>query len=173
MAEQTISFREASGQDAAAFLDFMAQVATETDYLVMDDSGLSQSVEQMADTLDKFYHANDQFCLLALVDDQLIGALTVRTAPQSKLNHIGHLFLAVHKPYWGHGLGRLMLEEAIDWAEQEGVLARLELTVQVRNDRATRLYQHLGFEIEGTKQRGAVSATGDFLDVYMMAKMIG
>lgn len=173
MAEQEITFREATGKDALAFLELMSRLAGETDYLAMDTTGLSQSVEEMAEVLDSLHDAVDQLCLLALAGDELIGVLTVRTRPQAKVNHIGSVFLAVRQPYWGYGIGRLLLEEATEWALQEGVLARLELTVQVRNTRAVRLYEQSGFDIEGTKRRGAVSAKGDFLDVYLMAKMIG
>ena len=44
--------------------------------------------------------------------------------------------------------------------------------VQVRNERAVHLYKKLGFEIEGCQARGACSAEGEFLDVYLMGKLI-
>ena len=34
------------------------------------------------------------------------------------------------------------------------------------------LYKKLGFEIEGCQARGACSAEGEFLDVYLMGKLI-
>ena len=51
-------------------------------------------------------------------------------------------------------------------------IRRLELTVQARNKRAVHLYQKFGFGIEGTKKRGARTKNGEFLDVYLMAKLI-
>lgn len=173
MAEQIIDFREARAADATDFLTFMAQVAQETDYLVMDEDGLPLTESQMSDILERSYLAPDQLTLLALAGDEVIGAISIRTPRQTKLNHIGDVFLAVKKTYWGHGIGRLLLEESIDWAQQEGLLARLELTVQARNSSAIALYKKVGFELEGTKKRGARSATGDFLDVHLMAKLIG
>ena len=38
--------------------------------------------------------------------------------------------------------------------------------------RAVHLYQKFGFDIEGTKKRGARTKNGEFLDVYLMAKLI-
>ena len=43
----------------------------------------------------------------------------------------------------------------IDWANHTPTIRRLELTVQARNERAAHLYQKFGFDIEGTKKRGA------------------
>ncbi len=65
-----------------------------------------------------------------------------------------------------------MLEEGIEWAHSTGVLRKLVLNVQVRNERAVHLYKKLGFEIEGCQARGACSAEGEFLDVYLMGKLI-
>ena len=52
----------------------------------------------------------------------------------------------------------------IDWADHTPEIRRLELTVQARNERAVHLYQKFGFDIEGTKKRGARTKNGEFLD---------
>ena len=36
------------------------------------------------------------------------------------------------KRYWNNGLGSLLLEEAIEWAQASGILRRLQLTVQTQ-----------------------------------------
>jgi len=53
----------------------------------------------------------------------------------------GRVFIVVKKAFWNQGLGRILLEEAVDWAENGSSLRRLELTVQVRNERAVHLYK--------------------------------
>ncbi len=70
------------------------------------------------------------------------------------------------------GLGTLMLEEIISWAKEMGVLFRLELDVQVRNERAVHLYRKMGFQIEAVMPRGARTDLGEFLDVYKMSYLI-
>ena len=89
-----------------------------------------------------------------------------------RIRHIGQVFIVVKRAFWNQGIGKFLLEEAIDWAENSGVIRRLELTVQVRNERAVHLYQAFGFEIEGIQKRGAYLAEGKFLDVYLMGKLI-
>ncbi|MBM9834549.1 GNAT family N-acetyltransferase, partial [Enterococcus faecalis] len=37
---------------------------------------------------------------------------------------------------------------------------------------AVHVYQKFGFAIEGTKRRGAKTKNGEFLDVYLMGKLI-
>ena len=55
----------------------------------------------------------------------------------------------IGKRYWNNGLGSFLLEEAIEWAQASGILRRLQLTVQTRNQAAVHLYQKYGFVIEG------------------------
>lgn len=167
-----VLFREAEWTDAAAFLAFMAEVADQTDFLVMDEGGLPFSVKQMETILQESAASAGKLCLLALLDEEVIGVVNVVQDKRQKLAHIGDVFLAVSKPYWGQGIGRILMEEMIAWAGHTHMLHRLELTVQVRNEAAVRLYQSLGFEIEGTKRHGAKSTEGDWLDLYYMGKLI-
>ncbi|HEL1995588.1 TPA: GNAT family N-acetyltransferase [Streptococcus suis] len=173
MSEKEVYFSEAEPADAAAFIDFMNQVARETDYLVMDETGFRFSVDEMETIFEAGIENPGELCLLAKVGTEVIGAISVKSSKQFRISHIGNIFIAIRKEYWGHGLGTILLDEVIHWAEEMGILKRLELTVQVRNQAAVHLYQKLGFNIEGTQIRGARTDEGEWLDLYYMGKLIG
>ncbi|HEL1592849.1 TPA: GNAT family N-acetyltransferase [Streptococcus suis] len=173
MSEKEVYFSEAEPADAAAFIDFMNQVARETEYLVMDETGFRFSVDEMETIFEAGIENPGELCLLAKVGTEVIGAISVKSSKQFRISHIGNIFIAVKKAYWGHGLGTILLEEVLHWAEEMDVLKRLELTVQVRNEAAVHLYQKLGFNIEGTQIRGARTDEGEWLDLYYMGKLIG
>ncbi|AER22092.1 TPA: GNAT family N-acetyltransferase [Streptococcus suis] len=173
MSEKEVYFSEAEPADAAAFIDFMNQVARETDYLVMDETGFRFSVDEMETIFEAGIENPRELYLLAKVGSEVIGAISVKSSKQFRISHIGNIFIAVKKAYWGHGLGTILLEEVLHWAEEMDVLKRLELTVQVRNQAAVHLYQKLGFNIEGTQIRGARTDEGEWLDLYYMGKLIG
>ena len=67
----------------------------------------------------------------------------------------------------GQGLGAELMRAAIAKAWGKGV-TRIELTVRVDNDRARRLYERAGFELEGTNRR-AFCVDGEYFDSYAMA----
>ena len=173
MARREISFREARAADAAAFGSFMRTVLAETDYLVMDESGFSFGLEDLKAILHQKEASPRDFVFLAFLDEEVVGAVTVASSTQQALAHIGTVFVAVKKAYWGQGIGRLLLEEVCVWAEEMGVLARLELTVQTRNERAVALYQQIGFAIEGVKPRGVRTSEGEWADLYYMGLLLG
>ncbi|HFI0053767.1 TPA: N-acetyltransferase family protein [Streptococcus suis] len=173
MAEKEVYFSEAEPADAVAFIDFMNQVARESDYLVMDESGFRFSPEEMERIFEAGIENPGELCLLAKVGSEVIGAISVKSSKQFRISHIGNIFIAIKKDYWGHGLGTILLDEVIEWAQEMDLLKRLELTVQVRNQAAVHLYQKMGFMIEGTQVRGARTDEGEWLDLYYMGRLIG
>lgn len=172
MVEADVWVEEAQLDDAQGLADLLEQVAGETSFLTRDDDSPQMTVEQVADFIESRLYSDNQICLVAKVSDQVVGVLNVLAHNHTRVNHIGDIFIAIKKDYWGYGLGSLLMEAVVDWASQSGVIGRLELTVQARNERAIKLYQKFGFEIEGTKKRGAKTKNGEFLDVYLMAKLI-
>ncbi|RGN67185.1 GNAT family N-acetyltransferase [Streptococcus anginosus] len=127
-----------------------------------------QDAKSLLDFLNQVGKESDYMTL----DDAIAGLVSITADFHERIRHIGQVFIVVKRAFWNQGLGKLLLEEAIDWAENSGVIRRLELTVQVRNERAVHLYQAFGFEIEGIQKRGAYLAEGKFLDVYLMGKLI-
>jgi len=91
---------------------------------------------------------------------------------RKRVRHIGDLFIVIGQKYWNNGLGSLLLEEVVEWAQASGILRRLQLTVQTRNQTAVHLYQKNGFVIEGRQERGAYIEEGKFIDVYLMGRLI-
>lgn len=173
MAEQEVTFQEAVAADAPELLETFQALSSETDFLIMDGQDLKKNVSRLAEALEDSGRSPAKFCLLAkLTTQQIIGVISVSSSSQEQFDHIGDIFVAVRKPYWGQGIGCILMEEAIRWAHQTGIIRRLELTVQKRNSRAIRFYQKCGFEKEGLKKRGVKTKKGEFLDVCLMARLI-
>ena len=172
MSEVEISIRETRPEDAAAFQAAMMQIGGETEFLVMDEKGMSLSPELLAQQIQLIQESPNNLSLVALAGEEIIGTASVLGDSQPRVAHIGEVGISVKKDYWGMGLGSYLMEELLYWAESSGVIRRLELTVQVQNQRAVQLYEKFDFMVEGTLERGARSDEGEFLDVYLMSRMI-
>ena len=169
MAEQEVIVEEAQLSDAKALVDLLSQVSQETDFVVAETI-LSQ--EDMEIFLERHLESVNEICWVVRVGKELAGVLNVSSTSSPQTNHIGDIFIAVQEKYWGYGLGSLLMEVALDWACHTPVIRRLELTVQARNSRAVHLYEKFGFKIEATKELGAKTKDGEFLDVYLMSRLI-
>ncbi|EME3526592.1 N-acetyltransferase family protein [Enterococcus faecium] len=167
-----IILREAVPDDAKDILSMMEQVNSETEFLALDEAELLLPPETLSEELSYMYESNNNLLLLAINEGTIVGTASVKADSQFRLSHVGEVGISILQEYWGMGLGTLMLEEIINWAKEMGVLFRLELDVQVRNERAVHLYQKMGFQIEAVMLRGARTDLGEFLDVYKMSYLI-
>ncbi len=172
MTELTITFREAVPSDAEQLLEVTKKIGSETEFLVMDENGMSLTPELLAHQLDALYESENNVLLLALAGEQIIGTASIKADSHYRVSHIGEIGISILKEYWGMGIGTLLMEELIEWAKESQTIYRLELTVQARNERAVHIYEKMGFEVEARMPRGARSDAGEFLDVYLMRYLI-
>lgn len=170
--EIVLTIREAVPEDAENLLTMMQKVGKETDFLVMDEKEASLTPAVLEIEIDYLRDSINNLLLVAIIDETIIGTISVRAAEQYRISHVGEIGISILKEYWGMGIGTMMLEEALFWAKENGVLFRLELDVQTRNERAVHLYKKLGFQIEATMERGVRKDNGEFLDVYRMSLLI-
>ncbi len=109
--------------------------------------------------------------LVACVEDEVVGNLGVHTFPhQPRRRHVGQLGMAVRDDWQGKGVGTALMRAAIDLADKWLNLTRLEFEVFVDNAPAIRLYEKLGFSIEGTMVDFAFR-DGQYVDSHSMARI--
>ncbi|MFG1858534.1 GNAT family N-acetyltransferase [Actinomadura geliboluensis] len=102
--------------------------------------------------------------------DPLLGALRVTVGRFQRVAHCGHLVLGVLPSHQGQGIGTGLLHTLITQEAPARGLTRLQLNVAVENP-AHRLYQRLGFTIEGIRKH-AVMVDGIPRDEYAMALLL-
>lgn len=111
------------------------------------------------------------FGLLACVENEVIGQLSLFTFPHNpRRHHVGQLGMAVRDDWQGKGAGTVLMQAAIDLADRWLNISRLELEVYTDNEPAIRLYKKFSFIVEGTLHQFAYQ-DGQFVDVYAMARL--
>ena len=126
------------------------------------------SEEAWKERLAKF--GERDYGLVACVEGQIVGMLSLQVSPRLRRAHVGDLGMAVHDKWAGKGVGTALIKAAIDLADKWLNLTRLELTVYTDNEPALHLYKKLGFEIEGTHRKYAFR-DGAYVDAYTMARV--
>lgn len=170
--EYELLIREAETQDALDLIALLDQIGHESSFTSLDENGIAMSESEMELFIDQQAQSDNQIILLAFLNDELVGVVNITADQHPRVRHIGDVFLGIKKAYWGNGLGSILMEEAIEWAQSSGSIRRLQLTVQKRNTAAVHLYEKMGFIIEGLQERGAYIEGGEFLDVYLMGQLI-
>ena len=109
----------------------------------------------------------DAAVLVAEDGGQIVGRLSIARDQHPASAHVADLGLVVAATHRRRGIGRALLEDAVEWARRAGV-RKLELHVFPHNEPAIRLYEDFGFEREGYR-KGHYRRRGEYLDAILMA----
>jgi RimJ/RimL family protein N-acetyltransferase len=100
-------------------------------------------------------------------DGALVGRLSVSRDTHPASAHVADLGLMVASVARRRGVGRALLDAAVEWARGSGV-RKLELHVFPWNEAALALYEAFGFEREGYR-KGHYHRAGEDVDAILMA----
>ena len=114
MAELELLIREAEAQDATHLVDFLNQVGQESDYMTLDDAGILMTEEQMSSFIEHQAASDNQIYLIALLDNEITGLVSITADFHERIRHIGQIFIVVKRAFWNQGIGKFLLEEAIN-----------------------------------------------------------
>jgi len=103
---------------------------------------------------------------VAIHGAEVIGWCDITPLEWGGFTHCGRLGMGVRADWRGRGIGRRLIMATLQGAREKG-LERVELEVFASNRPAIRLYESLGFVVEGIKRRGR-KLDGAYDDVLEM-----
>ena len=107
--------------------------------------------------------------LVARVDGEVVGEISLWTGSNSRVRHIAGFGMAVRDDWQGKGVGSASLESALDLADNWLAVTRVRLQVYTDNKAGIALYEKFGFEIESVRRRGAFR-NGEYVDTHSMVR---
>jgi ribosomal protein S18 acetylase RimI-like enzyme len=112
--------------------------------------------------------ASDDALFAAEEEGQLRGMLVFVRSTGRKQQHKATIYGVYVEPYArGRGIGRLLMQQALDHARQLQGVRQLLLSVVTTQTAAVKLYESVGFTIWGTEP-AALLINGAFYDEYYM-----
>lgn len=161
--------REASLEDAARLVGLHEQLDRESKFMLFEPGERVLSESRQREIILSFRESGNSNLFIAEADKHIVGHLTVVGGQVKRIRHRGHVVIGILREFTGQGIGQQLFQAMEKWRSVSG-LTRLELTVMTHNANAIKLYQRMGFEIEGTKNKSIV-LEGAYVDEYYMAKV--
>lgn len=113
------------------------------DLIELSSQAFGDSVENTATWLQKMMNSPSYQVYCALIDEKVIGTITVSEQDQSTTLS----GFAVHPSYQGKGYGKDILSYMVHTLITKGI-STIELDVETKNNHALKLYTQCGFEIK-------------------------
>jgi len=160
------TIRPAEPGDAAALVALANEVGSEPGgWLITTSNWRTVNDERRyLRSIRRYSHAA---VYVAEADEWVVGRLSVGRDAHPASHHVADLGLMVAQSYRRRGVGRALLEAAVDWARSHEV-SKLELHVFPHNEGAIALYDQFGFEREGYRKRHYRRPDG-YVDAILMA----
>lgn len=163
--------RKVISADAEQIVAYLHAIGSESDYLTFNSQELNLNVEDERSFIDSIAGKGNSVMAVAIIDDQPVGLISFMGGARSRVSHVGEMGLSVRKPFWGLGIGGLLITWLIQWAKQTNIVRKINLCVRTDNERAIALYRRFGFAGEGTLTRDFF-IDGIFYDSYAMGLTI-
>ena len=164
------TIRRVTPDDAAATAAYMCAIRGE-----VADGGLDtipwrppKSEAQQREFLKIVADAPNAVLYAAFAEREAVGLVDIIGGSHEFDRHSGVLGVSVAKAWRGQGLGRRLMQAAIEEARNWPGFCRIELIVVTWNSGAIALYEDLGFQIEARKRK-AVNFRGVPEDEFLMA----
>jgi RimJ/RimL family protein N-acetyltransferase len=158
--------------EAQRLLDYVRSVARETPFFVLQEDEFNFTDEQERQWIREHLEDAGKLAVAAEVVGEIVGFLSFENNPQKRLRHRGAFGVSVAKPWRGQGLGTALVQTLIDWAEADPLVEKIGLAVYANNENAIRLYEKLGFLVEGRRPREMKIADGQYVDDLLMYRFV-
>jgi hypothetical protein len=112
----------------------------------------------------------DDLTLVADLDGEIVGVVTVQRGMYRKNRHTANLGIAIKQQHRSRGLGTELIKASIKWCRDVGV-KKLNLEVFSSNYSAMKLYGKLGFKEEG-RRINQFTIDGTLVDDVLMTFFI-
>lgn len=163
-----VRVREAHPRDALELLDLRRQVVAEGSWFIGTSDEAAHTVEDVESRIADARGSTTQTVRIARLDGVLVGYIELRPGPWRRTRHAVKLEIAVRDGHRGLGIGRALLQDALDWATASPDVHKVGLAVFADNERAIRLYRALGFEDEGRRIREYRMEDGSWRDDLLL-----
>lgn len=127
------------------------------------------------DSFSNHYHSilkkRGSFILIATLGDKIVGYLSLDTNEATRLCHTADLNMGVSENVRSRGIGRALLDSAINRAKADGVVEIIYLMVRADHTGAVRLYKNAGFEKIARLEKDT-KIGHDYFDGILMRRLI-
>ncbi len=120
-----------------------------------------------------YWNAPDKSVFVAInAEDDIVGTYTLRPNSTGPAAHVANAGYAVRPDQRGKGIAQALCLHSLTTARAQGYRAMQYNLVIATNERAVRLWQHMGFTIVGTLPGAFRHPSAGFVDAYVMYQQL-
>lgn len=108
--------------------------------------------------------------LVAIAHERIVAFSRCEGIYLSRFSHKVKFGVCVLRDFWRYGIGKNLMKKSISWADAIGI-KKISMNVIETNKNAIKLYENLGFEIEGILKNDKILSDGKYYNTIMMGRL--
>lgn len=168
---EEILIRAGVPDDAPGVLAHRLHMAHTSEHNVVQPDEIDDDIEKQREWLQDRVDRDHELFIIGVSDlhpGLVIGSLHFHSFNRRVLAHHGDFGISVDAAWRGKGVGTAMIRTLLDWAREHPTIEKVCLGVYENNEGAIRLYQRLGFKLEGRREKFFKTQRG-YVDDLMMS----
>lgn len=156
--------------DAIELSELRVKIDGETENLDRESGECLLTPEDFTTLIHDDSIAEKAIFLLAEAEGKIVGFARCVGSKLTRFRHKAEFGICILKEYWGHGIGRMLLENILAWADNSGI-EKISLNVVQTNTKAIQLYQKYGFVEEGLLIKDRIHRDGNYYNTVIMGRL--
>jgi len=161
--------RCANKEDAAQMSKLRLKIDGETENLDRESGEGFLSKEDFQRIISEDSIAERNIFLVSEVEGKIVGFARIQGNTLSRFRHKAEFGICILKDYWGYGIGQVLLENILMWADSAGI-KKISLTVIETNVKAIELYRRYDFVEEGLLINDRIHKDGKYYNTVIMGR---
>lgn len=166
----TWTLRCARKADALELSELRVKIDGETEFLDREPGEGLCSGEDFEKLIDEDSRAERSIFLLAEVAGKIVGFTRCEANKLTRFQHKAEFGICILKEYWGYGIGKILIENVLQWADSAGII-KISLNVVETNTKAIILYKRYGFVEEGLLKKDRIHKDGNYYNTVIMGRI--
>lgn len=158
-----------SKNDASELSKLRIKIDGETEYLDREPGEGLLTPEDFEKLIYEDLAADKTLFLVSEVKGRIVGYARCVGNKLSRFRHKAEFGICILKDFWGQGIGKVLLENILMWADNIGLM-KISLTVVETNIKAIELYRKHGFSEEGLLRRDRLHKDGNYYNTVIMGR---
>lgn len=162
--------RSAVMEDAKELSEVRVQIDGETENMDREAGEAYIDETGFIELVNKDSISDRNIFLVAEVNGRIAGFSRCEGSELKRSRHKVEFGVCVLKEFWGFAIGKNLLAQSIQWADSNHI-KKITLNVLETNEKAIKLYEQYGFEIEGVLKMDKQLSDGNYYSTIAMGRI--
>lgn len=168
--EDILIIRPVDLEDARSIIQLHLAIDSESNFMLFGKDERKMTVQSIRKQLGIWKKSLNSNMFVGILNGEFAGFVLVIGGPSPRASHRASLVIGVREAFYGKSVGTSLMKKAESWAKETNIL-RIELTVVEDNSRAIKLYEKMGYSIEGTRTN-SLKIDDEFVTELYMGKLL-